>query len=149
MHSDKVSSESDSGLHDASRDVEIDCSTLRAQCRTGDTRNARAISVIEALQQKHADVVADNPVATENMKAHFPDLEYATSAANALENAHGAVVVTDWDEFAAVADAVARGPFLLTVLPFAWSAVSASNTASQEQCRFRYWVSRNSFSSRN
>ncbi|USZ67381.1 UDP-glucose/GDP-mannose dehydrogenase family protein [Halorussus salilacus] len=69
---------------------------------TDDVRNSRAIPVIEGLQNRGATVVAYDPVATENMREHFPDIEYAASAAEALEDAHGAVVVTDWDEFAAL-----------------------------------------------
>lgn len=34
------------------------------------------------------------------MRERFPDVEYADSAAAALEGASGALVVTDWDEFA-------------------------------------------------
>ena len=33
------------------------------------------------------------------MRTRFPDVTYAESAAAVLEDAHGAVVVTDWDEF--------------------------------------------------
>jgi UDPglucose 6-dehydrogenase len=36
------------------------------------------------------------------MREQFPDVEYAESAAAALDGAHGALVVTDWDEFAAL-----------------------------------------------
>nr|WP_320443109.1 UDP binding domain-containing protein [Halosolutus halophilus] len=50
------------------------------------------------------NVVAYDPVAAENMKERFPDLEYAGSAADPLADAHAAVVVTDWDEFAALED---------------------------------------------
>ena len=46
-----------------------------------------------------AEVVVYDPVATENMSGHFPDIEYTDSAEAALEGAHRAVVVTDWDEF--------------------------------------------------
>ncbi len=69
---------------------------------TDDVRNSRAIPAIEGLQRRGAEVVAYDPVATENMREHFPDVEYADSAAAALEGAHGALVVTDWDEFAAL-----------------------------------------------
>ncbi|MXR40804.1 nucleotide sugar dehydrogenase [Halobaculum sp. WSA2] len=69
---------------------------------TDDVRNSRAIPVIEALQKRGAAVVAYDPVATENMREHFPDLEYADSATDALTGADGAAVVTDWDEFAAL-----------------------------------------------
>jgi UDPglucose 6-dehydrogenase len=71
---------------------------------TDDVRNSRAIPVIEGLAERGAHVVAYDPVAAENMQAQFPDIEYADSAANALTDAEAAVVVTDWDEFAALDD---------------------------------------------
>ncbi|MFB6252378.1 MAG: UDP-glucose 6-dehydrogenase AglM [Halobellus sp.] len=71
---------------------------------TDDTRNSRAIEVIEGLEARGARVVGYDPVATENMRARFPDIDYAESAAAALEDAVGAVVVTGWDEFAALDD---------------------------------------------
>jgi UDPglucose 6-dehydrogenase len=67
---------------------------------TDDIRNSRATPVIEGLQERGAAVVAYDPVAIESMRERFPDVTYAESAAAALEEAHGAVVVTDWDEFA-------------------------------------------------
>jgi UDPglucose 6-dehydrogenase len=36
------------------------------------------------------------------MQAHFPDIKYADSAAKALQDAHATLVITDWDEFAAL-----------------------------------------------
>jgi UDPglucose 6-dehydrogenase len=36
------------------------------------------------------------------MAERFPDITYADSAADALDGAAGAVVVTDWDEFEAL-----------------------------------------------
>jgi len=69
---------------------------------TDDTRNSRAIPVIEGLQERGADVVGYDPVATENMRERFSEIEYADSAAAALAGASGALVVTDWDEFAAL-----------------------------------------------
>jgi len=69
---------------------------------TDDIRNTRAVPVIEGLQERGADIVAYDPVATENMRERYPDIEYADSAAIALEGASGAVVVTGWDEFGAL-----------------------------------------------
>ncbi|SDG13799.1 UDPglucose 6-dehydrogenase [Halorubrum xinjiangense] len=69
---------------------------------TDDVRNSRAIPVIEGLQARGATVVAYDPVATENMRAHFPGVEYADAAAAALDDASACVVCTDWDEFAAL-----------------------------------------------
>ena len=71
---------------------------------TDDIRNTRAIPVIDGLQKRDAEIVAYDPVATENMRERFPAIEYADSAATALQDAHAALVVTDWDEFAALDD---------------------------------------------
>jgi UDPglucose 6-dehydrogenase len=72
---------------------------------TDDVRNSRAIPLIEGLQKRGATVVGYDPVATEPMRERFPDIEFADSAADALAGAVGAVVATDWDEFAALDDA--------------------------------------------
>ncbi|MDV7349623.1 UDP-glucose 6-dehydrogenase AglM [Halorubrum distributum] len=69
---------------------------------TDDVRNSRAIPLIEGLQKRGATVVGYDPVATEPMRERFPDIEFADSAADALAGAVGAVVATDWDEFAAL-----------------------------------------------
>jgi Predicted UDP-glucose 6-dehydrogenase len=71
---------------------------------TDDIRNSQAIPVIEGLREHGADVVAYDPVATGEMRERFPEIGYADSAAAALEGAHGAAVVTGWDEFAALDD---------------------------------------------
>ena len=69
---------------------------------TDDVRNSRAIPVIEGLRERGAAVVGYDPVATDRMAERFPELAYADSAADALDGARAAVVVTDWDEFAAL-----------------------------------------------
>ena len=69
---------------------------------TDDVRNSRAIPVIEGLAGRGAEIVAYDPVAAERMGERFPDIEYAASAAAALDGASGAVVVTDWEEFGAL-----------------------------------------------
>lgn len=48
---------------------------------TDDIRNSRAVPVIEGLQERGAEIVACDPVAIENMRARFPDIEYAETAA--------------------------------------------------------------------
>ncbi|MDL0138931.1 UDP-glucose 6-dehydrogenase AglM [Halobacterium salinarum] len=67
---------------------------------TDDVRNSRAIPVIEGLQQRGAEIVAYDPIAAENMREHFPDIQYAESPAAALDGASAALVVTDWEEIA-------------------------------------------------
>jgi len=72
---------------------------------TDDIRNTRAVPVIEGLRERGAEVIAYDPVATDNMREKYPDIQYAASAGEALEGASGAVVVTDWDEFGALDEA--------------------------------------------
>ncbi len=67
---------------------------------TDDIRNSRAIPLIDALLGRGASVVAYDPVAADNMREQYPDIEYAETAADALSGADGALVVTDWPEFA-------------------------------------------------
>jgi UDPglucose 6-dehydrogenase len=69
---------------------------------TDDIRGSRATLVIEELLERGAEVTAYDPVAADAMAENFPDIEYADAAADALRDAHGALVVTDWDEFAAL-----------------------------------------------
>ncbi|GGN09361.1 UDP-glucose 6-dehydrogenase AglM [Halarchaeum nitratireducens] len=69
---------------------------------TDDVRNSRALDVVAGLRERDADVVAYDPVAAANAREHHPDIEYADSAADALDGAVGALVATDWDEFAAL-----------------------------------------------
>jgi len=66
---------------------------------TDDTRKSRALDVIDALEGRGADVVAYDPVAIENVRPDYPEIEYADSSSEALEGADGAVVATDWPEF--------------------------------------------------
>jgi UDPglucose 6-dehydrogenase len=67
---------------------------------TDDIRGSRAKPVIEGLLDRGAEVIAYDPRAADAMAEEFPDIEYAESAAEALTDAHGAAVVTDWPEFA-------------------------------------------------
>ncbi|MDJ1430895.1 UDP-glucose 6-dehydrogenase AglM [Halostagnicola sp. A-GB9-2] len=66
---------------------------------TDDIRKSRALDVTESLRAKGATVVAYDPVAMDNVRERYPDLEYAETAESALEDADGAVLATDWEEF--------------------------------------------------
>jgi len=72
---------------------------------TDDVRNSRAIPVVDGLLERGASVVAYDPVAADNMRDRFPDVEYADDAADALRDAAACVVCTGWDEFAALDEA--------------------------------------------
>ncbi|MFC7071777.1 UDP-glucose 6-dehydrogenase AglM [Halovenus rubra] len=71
---------------------------------TDDTRNSRAVPVIEKLRDRGADIIAYDPVAVKDMRERYPEVEFtaADSAGEALDGAHAALVVTEWDEFAAL-----------------------------------------------
>ena len=72
---------------------------------TDDIRNSRAIPVIEGLQARGAEVVAYDPVAIENMRERFSDVEYVDAPDVALSGAAAALVVTDWAEITALDEA--------------------------------------------
>ncbi|MFD1514570.1 UDP-glucose 6-dehydrogenase AglM [Halomarina rubra] len=70
---------------------------------TDDIRGSRSKLAIEALEQRGAQVVAFDPTeAADHMAEQYPDVKYVESAAAALDGAHGALVMTDWPEFAAL-----------------------------------------------
>ena len=66
---------------------------------TDDVRGSRAMDLIGHLQERRADVVAYDPVATENARERYPDVRYAASAEVALDGADAAMVATEWPEF--------------------------------------------------
>jgi len=56
---------------------------------TDDVRKSRALDVIEQLRDRGAEIVAYDPVAIENVRPDFPEIEYAESADGALEGPTG------------------------------------------------------------
>ncbi|MCL7413237.1 MAG: UDP-glucose/GDP-mannose dehydrogenase family protein [ANME-2 cluster archaeon] len=68
---------------------------------TDDIRESRSIPVIQALLERGAVVTAYDPMAGDTMKQLFDDtiVHYCDNAAQALESAHGCLVMTEWDEF--------------------------------------------------
>ncbi len=66
---------------------------------TDDIRESRSIPVIATLLKKGAEVLAYDPMATENMKHIYPDITYCGSATQALDNADACLLMTEWDEF--------------------------------------------------
>ncbi|HEY9246244.1 MAG TPA: UDP-glucose/GDP-mannose dehydrogenase family protein [Candidatus Methanoperedens sp.] len=66
---------------------------------TDDIRESRAINVIRELLDSGAEVSAYDPMANENMRKIFSNIEYHTSAAGALRGADAGLIMTEWDEF--------------------------------------------------
>jgi UDPglucose 6-dehydrogenase len=67
--------------------------------RTDDIRESPALTLIEQLIEKGARVVAYDPEANENARKVFPQIEYASTPYEAIQGAHGVVVMTEWDVF--------------------------------------------------
>ncbi|GGK01706.1 UDP-glucose 6-dehydrogenase YwqF [Lentibacillus kapialis] len=66
---------------------------------TDDMRNAPSIPLIKKLMMSGADVNAFDPAATEHAKNILPrEVNYANTIDEALANADGAVIITDWQE---------------------------------------------------
>ncbi len=74
---------------------------------TDDVRQSRAIPVIEGLLERDAEVVAYDPTdgAGDAIESRFSAVNIADTAGAALAGAVGACVVTDWPEFADLAEA--------------------------------------------
>ena len=72
---------------------------LAFKAGTDDVRESRSISVMEKLMEKNAKISAYDPLAMENMKKIFGSIEYCQSAEDALRDADGCLIMTDWDEF--------------------------------------------------
>lgn len=65
---------------------------------TDDVRFAPALAVARRLLEEGADVVGWDPEAGGPAKAEVPDLKVVPDAFDALEDAHCAVVCTEWDD---------------------------------------------------
>jgi UDPglucose 6-dehydrogenase len=72
---------------------------LAFKANTDDMRDAKSLDVIAALLEGGAEVVAYDPVATENAKKVFPQINYAKNAFEAAKGADAVAVVTEWNEF--------------------------------------------------
>lgn len=68
---------------------------------TDDIRESRAIPIIEALQDARADVIAYDPLAIAHVRSLFPEITYASSAAEVLDS-DAVLIITEWKEFEAL-----------------------------------------------
>ena len=65
---------------------------------TDDIRESRAIPIVDILIKNGADVIAYDPLAEDNFKKLFSQIEYAPSCKEIL-NSDAILIVTDWEEF--------------------------------------------------
>ncbi len=66
---------------------------------TDDVRDSRAIQIISALMQREAEIRAFDPMANESMRRIFPGIEYCSGPEEALREADGCLIMTEWPEF--------------------------------------------------
>jgi UDPglucose 6-dehydrogenase len=75
---------------------------LAFKANTDDVRHSPALTIARALRARGARVVGYDPVANGTARAADPDLETASSAADAIDGSDGIVVATEWKEFASL-----------------------------------------------
>lgn len=66
---------------------------------TDDIRESRSIPVIFELLKQGADIAAYDPMAEESMKKLFPEITYCKNSSEALKEAEGCLIMTEWSEF--------------------------------------------------
>ena len=64
---------------------------------TDDVRDSRAIKIVEALLEEGAAVKACDPMAVENFRKLFPQVEYVSK--EEVLNTDAVLIVTEWEEF--------------------------------------------------
>ena len=72
---------------------------LAFKAQTDDIRESPAIEIINTLNKKGALIRAFDPAANENMKKRFNDLKTFDSWEEAVKDADGVVIMTEWNEF--------------------------------------------------
>jgi len=88
------------------KDKKIAVLGLAFKPETDDLRNAPSIRVIEELLNEGASLRLYDPKAMDNMKSYFPestpDIQYMPSLYEAVDGANALLLVTEWEEFAAM-----------------------------------------------
>ena len=69
---------------------------------TDDIRDAKSLVIIDAVLKGGGKVRAYDPVAAENVKEIYPDLDYVHGADEVAEGSDALVMVTEWNEFRGV-----------------------------------------------
>jgi len=72
---------------------------LTFKANTGDIRESPALKIIDALLREDAFIKAYDPVAMENTRNAYPQLLYANSIYDAVQEADAVMILTEWEEF--------------------------------------------------
>lgn len=66
---------------------------------TDDMRDAPSLDIIPALKARGARIRAFDPEGMHEAQPHFRNIDYATSATDAIQGADALVILTEWDAF--------------------------------------------------
>ena len=69
---------------------------------TDDMRESPATDIIKEMLKQGAKIRAFDPVAMEEAKHFLPDIEYAENEYDAIKDADGLVIITEWNQFRAL-----------------------------------------------
>jgi len=84
------------------RQTKIALLGLAFKANTDDVRHSPALTVARGLRARGAKVVGYDPVANATAQGADPELETASSAAEAIDGSDAVVVATEWPEFASL-----------------------------------------------
>ena len=83
--------------HIALKNATVGILGLAFKPETDDIRDSRAIIIVEALLHEGARVKAYDPLAAENFRSLFPQIEYV--AKEEVLNSDAVLILTEWEEF--------------------------------------------------
>lgn len=66
---------------------------------TDDMRDAPALTVLPAMKEKGADIIATDPHGIEEAKKYMPELTYVNDPYEAVKDADCLVLMTEWNEY--------------------------------------------------
>lgn len=81
------------------RDKNVAVLGLAFKPNTDDLRDAKSLEIISCLLAEDAKVRAYDPIAMDNTRKVFPQIEYCDNAYAAAKNADAVIIVTEWNEF--------------------------------------------------
>jgi len=81
------------------KDKKIGILGLSFKPNTNDIREAPSIYIIKHLLKDGAILQAYDPVAMDEMKKIFPDINYKNNAYDAIKDCHALVLITEWNQF--------------------------------------------------
>lgn len=72
---------------------------LAFKANTDDMRDAPALTIIPALKAYGAEISAFDPIAEEQARKFLPEIRYAATVAETVDDADAVIILTEWPEF--------------------------------------------------